>query len=276
MYRTRRVMNGEAELEQLLEQMDEAIDQAHGSQRIARGSRRPIRPDIETFDGEAFDFHTIQEMWRAIPPDLKSQLLARARQLWSVRDPLLRQLLGLTAVFIVQQRMPPLHALQRAAQQLRLPPRSIPSSQGGMRDVQVKQYHRRQEQRGRRPGQLSTQPARGQGEAEILFEWETGYRPSQELLNICRLSGARANQLRQAVQQAHMLGHAQEIERVRKLANVFVRRWANQMIGKIHTLHRNDIDRLLGCLARLEHAVGSTLPALGPLRAAARQRLSIL
>jgi hypothetical protein len=46
----------------------------------------------------------------------------------------------------------------------------------------------------------------------------------------------------------------------------------NQLLRYIPHMHRKDIDGLVGCLAAVENAVGIALPAMGPLRAAARQR----
>jgi hypothetical protein len=99
------------------------------------------------------------------------------------------------------------------------------------------------------------------------------------VLTICQHALVRANQLRREVQNARGITNAQhrehQLRRLRQQANFFVRRWANQAIGYIPQLHPNDVDRLVGCLARVEHAVGSTLPGLGPLRRAAGRRLSL-
>ena len=57
-----------------------------------------------------------------------------------------------------------------------------------------------------------------------------------------------------------------------RAADRFVRRWVNQLLRYIPHMHRKDIDGLVGCLAAVENAVGIALPAMGPLRAAARQR----
>lgn len=106
---------------------------------------------------------------------------------------------------------------------------------------------------------------------------EMPYRPTRMVLNICQQASQRANQLRGAIQQSRTIADPQrrqyELQRLRGHANFFVRRWANQAMRYIPQLHPYDIDYLIGCLARLEHAVGSSLPALGPLRTVARQRL---
>ncbi len=123
-------MDPNAELERLLERVDRMIDAA-------------------TPEREHFDVHAISDMWRSMPPDLKQQLMTTARQLWTVRGGLLAQLVGLAYSFVLQG-LQPIPALRLAARQLHIP-RS--SGLGKLTGVQVKQYHRRQQQRGRRPGQ---------------------------------------------------------------------------------------------------------------------------
>jgi len=173
MYRGQRVTDGEVELEQLLEQVDQAVFEA--AQRVTA----PYGGAGE-FEGEWFDIPTLkdlEEAWRGLPPDVKQILLAMAKQFWDVHGyPLMQRLLGLAATFIIKQQLLPSDALLQAAQQLRIPPRPSPPSRdrpgspGSITPTQAKEYHRRQLQRGYRPGQ-SPQRSKWQREAEALVDW---------------------------------------------------------------------------------------------------------
>jgi hypothetical protein len=259
---------GESGLERLLAQVDEAIDRAIGAQRSARRFRRPLRPGIGLSEGEAFDLHMIQEMWRALPRDLKSQLSARARLLWAVRGPMLWQLLGLTARFIIQRRLPPLSALQQAAQQLQLPRRGTP----GLSDAQARQYHRRQEQRGRRPGHVSHPRTRRQREREALSEDEIGPPLNPVVLSVCSAARQAVNGVRQH-QTRGLWGPSPE--RARGRAANWLDLVSRQILPILNRFSRKDIDILLGCLYGVESAAGRTPQSLRQLRAAAAQRLGL-
>jgi hypothetical protein len=123
-------MNPDAKLELLLKQIDEESDHLASEQ-------------------EAFDVHTLSELWRTMPLDLKQQLIESAKQLWPIRGALLQRVVATAYSLIIGQGLLPLPALRQAARQLRVPQRG---TQGKLSAVQVKQYHRRQEQRGRKPG----------------------------------------------------------------------------------------------------------------------------
>src|SRR5262245_47938887 len=116
--------------------------------------------------------HTLREAWRAIPPDVKRQLSSSARQLWQARGVLLARLVVLAYSFI-RQGSPPLPALQRAAARLGVAPR--PGTRPGLSSIQVRQYHRRQQQRGHRPGYAGLHTR--QREIGVSAEYEMQYNP---------------------------------------------------------------------------------------------------
>jgi hypothetical protein len=102
-----------------------------------------------------------------IPSDLAELLSKQAQSLWGVRGALLHRLLA-TAYVLIERGIPPMQALHIGARQLNLRSRPAASSRPGLSDVQVRQYHRRQQQRGRRPGQNPQMRSRLQRE----FEYE--------------------------------------------------------------------------------------------------------
>jgi hypothetical protein len=107
----------------------------------------------------------------ALPGDLKRNLLTQARMIYNVRGALLARLMATVYTLIGRRNFPPQLALQVGARQLGLRPQAAPArTDRGLRDPQVRQYHRRQQQRGRRPGQSTQTRARWQREAEALFE----------------------------------------------------------------------------------------------------------
>jgi len=121
----------------------------------------------QSLDGEAMDFDSLRQAWSAMPPEVKQYLFGLARQTWDARGVQLTYLVAVAYSFI-RGGMAPLPALRTAALQLRIPPR--PQSQPrGMSPAQVGEYHRRQLQRGHRPGQNPQTRARLQREAEAEF-----------------------------------------------------------------------------------------------------------
>lgn len=103
-----------------------------------------------------------------IPNDLSDQLVAHAQTIWGVRGALLQRLIA-TAYVLMGRGFPPMQALQIGARQLNLRPQQVTSTRPGMSEVQVRQYHRRQQQRGRRPGQNPQMRGRSQRELELEF-----------------------------------------------------------------------------------------------------------
>lgn len=109
-------------------------------------SRSQMHPDVESYEGE-FDVQTVLQLWQAIPPHLKAQLAAMARQSWNVRGALLARLVATTFFLIRRYRLPPVAAMHRAARQLRIPHRRRPGYPGKISKVQARQSLRRQLQR---------------------------------------------------------------------------------------------------------------------------------
>jgi hypothetical protein len=112
-------------------------------------------------NGEAMDLPHV-------PSDVTRAIVQSLQMLWMVRGALLQQA-KTRALQLVRQGMPIPRAALLAGQQLNLPPRRVgPGSRGPLHPQQVRQYHRRQEQRGRRPGQDPRMRRRQrEGEAEL-------------------------------------------------------------------------------------------------------------
>lgn len=142
MSQNRRMRDGEAELARLLRRVDREVCRSQA---------------------EAMDLPTPSP--GAIPSDVTRAIFQTLQFLWSVRGPLLNEALARARAF-VGQGVPIRTAALLAGRQLNLPPRRVAPSRPGMSTRQVRQYHRRQEQRGRRPGQ---DPRRRQRETEELF-----------------------------------------------------------------------------------------------------------
>jgi hypothetical protein len=106
------------------------------------------------------------------------------------------------------------------------------------------------------------------GEAEV---------PDPRVAGVCRGAGRLAEQLRQAIRRAGSAAHpshrAYAIENVRRRGAAWVNRVSNQLLPILGGLHPNDLDRLVGCLARVEHAIGRETVPLRRLKAEARRRL---
>ena len=99
MERRMSMRQGEAALERLLEQVDDAID--------------------ERATGDGMDVYW--DAWTALPVYLRDWLLWTVPGWWALPAGVFRRLLLTTAGLIVWNRMPPRAALRRAAEQLRLP-----------------------------------------------------------------------------------------------------------------------------------------------------------
>lgn len=100
MYSSQPLTRGEAELERLLEQVDEVIE-ADGS--------------VDTVD-------IYWEAWETLPSYVRDLLLITAPDWWALPARVFRRLLLTAAYLIVRDGVAPLAALQRTARQLRLPP----------------------------------------------------------------------------------------------------------------------------------------------------------
>lgn len=175
---------GERELEHLLAQVDRAYEQGMGggsgcgcSQQTVQDGEAPATVQLaQALDGEAMDVSALQEAWRAMPPELKQQLFATAKQLWQTREGNIQYFIA-AAYTLMLGGMSMMPALRQAAVQLNIPLRRAPAAQPGLSRVQVSQYHQRQQQRGRRPGQNPQMRSRLQREAEALYEWASSRKP---------------------------------------------------------------------------------------------------
>ena len=104
MYRSSRTDQGEAELELLLREVDEATGRDGGAD-------------------ESLEIYW--EAWEALPWYIRDWLLATAPGWWALSAGAFRRLLLVSAGLIIWDGRSPLAALQRAAVQLRLPPPHI-------------------------------------------------------------------------------------------------------------------------------------------------------
>lgn len=162
----------EAELEALLRQIDNEV--ANGLQGYAQPEAVP-EALAQALDGEAMDFDSLRQAWSAMPPDIKKYLLGLARQTWDARGYNIYYLVA-TAFSLMRGGLAPVPALRQAALQLRIPQRRETHPRG-MSPAQVREYVRRQRQRGYHPGRPPHMRARSQREAE----WHDA-PPAQQLI----------------------------------------------------------------------------------------------
>jgi peptidoglycan hydrolase-like protein with peptidoglycan-binding domain len=100
-------------------------------------------------EGEAMDLPQLPH----VPSDVTRAIVQSLQMLWMVRGALLHQA-KTRALELFRQGVPIPRAALLVGQQLNLPPRRVgPGSFGPLNPQQIRQYHRRQEQRERRPGQ---------------------------------------------------------------------------------------------------------------------------
>jgi hypothetical protein len=125
--------------------------------------------------------------------------------------------------------------------------------------------------------QLLEQADEAVSEAEL--EWEAESGRSAEVVHSCRQAGQIADRLRQAIRRARAGGHPFRrdfaIANIRRRGAAWVNRISNQMLPILGRFHPNDLDLLVGCLARVEHAIGGGTVPLQRLKAAVRQRLGM-
>ncbi|HEX9370664.1 MAG TPA: peptidoglycan-binding domain-containing protein [Roseiflexaceae bacterium] len=134
------------------------------SQRIA------MTPGVAR-EGEAEVLDTLQQikdLWGQLPDDIKNQIKAQVRQLWDVRGPLWLKVIQWVGFMVFRRGVPIQTAVRQAGAQFNLrPPRPRGRSPD---DVRVRQYHRRQLQRGRVPGRNPQMRGRGLREFEHELE----------------------------------------------------------------------------------------------------------
>lgn len=207
----------------------------------------------------------VVRLWGELPKDLQQQIIQTVTRIWDVRAPLLWQVI---AWVVAQSRMgiPVRTAVLRAGPRFGLPPRRSAPRAPGLSSGQIRQYGRRQQERGRRPGQDPRM--RRYREAEAV-EQEVRVRP--RVVAICRESSRMADQIR-----AERLRAGSDPVLIRQLsirANSWVKGRGHDMLSGRHDLRPEEIDLFVGCLARLEHAVGRALPAMPGIRDRAQRLL---
>jgi hypothetical protein len=127
-------------------------------------------------------FNQLRQVWQALPPDLKQDIVRRAIQVFDVRGAYKRQLFDAVDGIFAQDRQAWQQALLRnraaAAQQLAMlagRKAGLPLKGGtpppGFSDVQVRDYRRRQRSRGYVPGR-----GRGRGSRELEMELDGAAR----------------------------------------------------------------------------------------------------
>lgn len=120
--------------------------------------------------------------------------------------------------------------------------------------------------------------ARREFEAGRLDELEAAAYPDPRIQGICRHAGQLALRLRQAMRRAGMqpnlLRRRYTVTRIRRRGATWINRISGQFLPILDRFDPRDLDRLVGCLARVEHAIGRETGPLRRLKAAARQRLT--
>lgn len=117
---------------------------------------------------------------------------------------------------------------------------------------------------------------------EMDTDWDaaTGGRttPDSDVLNICQQSARLAEEIRRQIAVARRRPGSSRIERavrnIQTRANGQVGRLFQGIRGRMSQLNRRDIDGLVGCLARIEHAAGTPLPWMARVRSIAQQQLA--
>jgi len=98
--------------------------------------------------------------------------------------------------------------------------------------------------------------------------------PRPRIAAVCRTTGGLATTMRGEYRRAG--GQPATVRRLRLQANRFVKRWGHDLLSGRHHLRPAEIDLVVGCLARLEHAVGGGVPAMNGVRARAMRLLDAL
>jgi hypothetical protein len=90
---------------------------------------------------------------------------------------------------------------------------------------------------------------------------------------LCADAGRMADQLREALRRAARADQVSHrsiaAESVRRRGAAWLNRVSNQILTILPSLSPRDVDRVVGCLARVEHAIGHETPPLRRLKAAA-------
>lgn len=100
------------------------------------------------------------DAWGQLPKDVQGQILSILRQVWEMRDEGIWPVIYWVAGQVLWSGLPVAVAVRQAGIRFNLRPRTARPRGAPIADVRVRQYHRRQQQRGRRPGRASPRSRR--------------------------------------------------------------------------------------------------------------------
>jgi hypothetical protein len=103
----------------------------------------------------------------------------------------------------------------------------------------------------------------------------TPYRPHPDITNVCLRATQVGDQIRVRVRQAGASGRPTRERNLRQRGARWLNDVGNAYAGRLDRYHPRDLDRLAGCLTRVESAVGITPPGLRRLRAEVARRLAM-
>src|SRR5262245_29031057 len=103
------------------------------------------------------------------------------------------------------------------------------------------------------------------------FEALIAYRPHPEIIGVCKRATRVASNLRARLQDAR--GSARD--EIRRKGAKWLRDTSNAYFGRLDRYDPRDLDRLVGCLTRVESVIKMTPDDLKRLRAAIASRLGI-
>lgn len=106
---------------------------------------------------------------------------------------------------------------------------------------------------------------------------EMKYRPHPDIAGVCTRATNAANNLRAHIRraQAHWQ-HPSVILNIRRQGAKWLNDTSNAYFGRLDRYHPRDLDRLAGCLTRVESVIRITPPNLQRVRAAIARRLGML
>jgi hypothetical protein len=120
----------------------------------------------------------------------------------------------------------------------------------------------------RREGEAMVAPRRSLSRRSLRSG--SSLRRSPEVTKICGEAASRVRRIEKRFQDAQG-----DFDRARIPEDTewWLHSIVNRMIPRLGRLHRADVDLVVGCLARVEHAARSTLPSMNRLRSAAQPYL---
>jgi hypothetical protein len=113
--------------------------------------------------------------------------------------------------------------------------------------------------------------------AREFEERQVGGAPDPRIQGICRAAGQLAGRLREDMQRARgqpdPLRRRYTLQRIQRRGATWINRVSGQLAPILGQFAPDELDRLVGCLARVEHAIGLETAPFRRLKAAARARL---